>query len=84
MLIQIACVNTKDAGKIMDVSVEVITAYAKQGFLQRVSVGSEMLVPLYEIASVRDITLKEVMNLTRKYGSVICLTWFEVAKPVND
>lgn len=82
MAIQIACVNTKDAGKIMDVSVEIVKAYAKQGNLQRISVGSEMLVPLHEIAALCGVTLKEVVDLTRKHGAVICLTWVEAAKTV--
>lgn len=77
MAIKLACVNTNDAGKIMDVSVEVVRAYVKQGDLQRIPVGSDRMIPLHEIASLRDITLKEAMDRTRKHGAVTCYVWME-------
>ncbi len=69
--VKIACVNTKDAGRIRGVSVEVVNAYVKQGNLQWILVGSENMIPLYEIASLRDITLKEAMGLVSSSSAII-------------
>lgn len=77
--IKLACVNTKDAGKIMGVTAYKVRAYAKQGKLQRIPVGTDRMVPLYEIANLLDITFKEVMNLTCKHGAVICYVWIEAS-----
>jgi len=80
--VKLACVNMKDAGKIMGVSVEVVIAYVKQGNLQWIpvgpdDVGSDKMIPLYEIASLRDITLKAVMNRTREHSVVISYIWIK-------
>lgn len=67
----------KDAGKTMGVSVEVVIAYVKQGDLQWISVGSDKMIPLYEIASLRDITLQAATDLASEHGAVISYIWIK-------
>lgn len=75
--LKLACVSMKDACKIMDVSIEVVKAYVKQGDLQWIPMGPHKMIPLYEVASLRDITLQKAIDLTCIYHAVICYIWME-------
>lgn len=82
--IKIAFVNTKDTSRMLNVSVAVVRTYIKKGKLQRISVGADRLIPLYEIADLLGITFKEAMVSTGRYGIVVCLTWMEVSHELAE
>lgn len=77
MAIKLLCISTADAGRMLGVNRTTIWRHTQQNLLQGIPAGNRTLIPLYEVAHQKGITLTKAMQIAQQYLIQMYFVWME-------